>query len=83
MRSVESARYLLRATNTGVSAIIDDKGDLLAVSPQFEQAILTDEVPPLRGTTPFARWGNYGVVTLAFALLVVAFVASRLGRRSI
>ena len=80
MRAVESARYLLRATNTGISAIIDDKGGLLDISPQFEQAILTDVVPPMQGKTPFVRWGNYGVVMLALVLLAVALVAGRFAR---
>ena len=83
MRAVEAARYLLRATNTGVSAIIDDKGGLRAVSPQFELSILTEKVPPLTGTTPFTRWGNYGIVVLASLLLAIAFIVGFFGRRAV
>lgn len=70
MRALETSRYLLRATNTGISAIIDQYGGLRGTSPQFEQAVLTDEVVPLVGATPFVRWGNTGVVVLAIILLV-------------
>ena len=44
MRAVETARYMLRATNTGISAIIDQHGVLRGTSPQFEKAILSDDV---------------------------------------
>ncbi len=82
MRAVEGARYLLRATNTGISAIIDDKGRLRAVSPQFAPAILTADVPPLQGTTPFVHWGNHAVVVLALALALAGGWLGRGGRPS-
>ena len=71
MRAVETARFLLRATNTGISAIIDAEGRLRGTSPQFEQAILTDQVTPLTGLTPFARWGHRSVIALS--LLAILF----------
>jgi apolipoprotein N-acyltransferase len=77
MRALEAGRYLLRATNTGISAFIDQHGGLRGTSPQFEKAILTDQVQPLRGETPFARWGNAGVVVLALLALLVGVVRQR------
>lgn len=77
MRAVETGRYLLRATNTGVSAIIDQRGELRRTSPQFEQAILTDEVTPHRGMTPFARWGHGGVVALSLLLSIAGWSVAR------
>jgi apolipoprotein N-acyltransferase len=74
MRALETSRYLMRATNTGISAIIDQRGRLRGASAQFEQAILTDEVIPLVGTTPFVRWGNAGVVLLASVLLLAGLL---------
>ena len=73
MRAVETARYMLRATNTGISAIIDQHGVLRGTSPQFEMAVLSDDVVPLRGTTPFAYWGNIAVVVLAGLMLLFAW----------
>jgi apolipoprotein N-acyltransferase len=77
MRALETGRFLLRATNTGISAIIDERGRLLGRSPQFEKAILTHDVQPLRGTTPFARGGNIAVLILALGMLLPAFLRQR------
>jgi len=78
MRALETGRFLLRATNTGISAIIDERGEVRGSSPQFEQAILSDDIVPMRGSTPFARWGN--LPTLALAGLMLVFAAWRLQR---
>ena len=76
MRAVEAGRFLLRATNTGISAIIDQHGTVRGEAPQFEQAILSADVQPIRGSTPFAWWGNHALVVLASLLLfLVDFLA--------
>jgi len=69
MRALESGRWMVRATNTGVSAIIDARGRLVAVSPQFERHVLNAEVQPYEGMTPYARWGNWPVVVMAALVL--------------
>lgn len=70
MRARETGRYLLRATNTGISAVIGPRGRILARSPQFERDVLTSEVLPLRGATPYVVVGNYAVVALAAAMIL-------------
>jgi apolipoprotein N-acyltransferase len=70
MRALETARYLLRATNTGISAIIDERGRIRSTSPQFATAVLTDRVTPLQGSTPFVLWGNGAAVLLALLMLL-------------
>ncbi len=79
MRARETERYLLRATNTGISAIMDEAGRILVRSPQFEEATVTHSVQPRRGATPYVRWGNWPVVILSGALL--ALVAGFARRR--
>ncbi|MDJ0739192.1 MAG: apolipoprotein N-acyltransferase [Gammaproteobacteria bacterium] len=79
MRALETGRFLLRATNTGISAIIDEHGGLRGTAPQFDQAILTDDIVPLTGRTPFTRWGNVAVVALALVLLGVGAWRQRPG----
>lgn len=72
MRALETGRPLLRATNTGMTAIIDARGRLQATAPQFTVAALTGEIQPMQGMTPYARFGNYPAVILASGLLVLA-----------
>ncbi|KAF0192368.1 MAG: apolipoprotein N-acyltransferase [Gammaproteobacteria bacterium] len=78
MRSAETARPMLRATNTGVTAIIDRKGKLVDTAPQFETYVLSGTVQPQRGTTPYISAGNVPVVILSMALLLIAWRLRRL-----
>ena len=72
MRALEAGRYLLRATNTGISAIINERGKVIARSPQFESFVLTGHAVARTGATPFVRWGHAPLLlVLALALIVV------------
>ena len=55
MRAVEQGRWLVRGTNTGISAFIDPKGRLTAISTQFKAEALNSNIAPLAGTTLFHR----------------------------
>jgi apolipoprotein N-acyltransferase len=72
MRAAELERPMLRATNTGISAVIGRKGERIGLSPQFETDVLTETVQPRKGMTPFARYRNHPVVILLFVLLLIA-----------
>lgn len=69
MRALEAGRYVVRATNNGVSAFIGPKGELLETAPQFEYAAMTIDVIPHTGATPYVRTGNWPVVTLLLGIL--------------
>jgi apolipoprotein N-acyltransferase len=73
LRTLELQRPMLRATNTGATAIIDHRGRVTAQLPPFTQGVLTGEVQGRDGTTPFAWWaGRFGLwPLLALALLVL------------
>jgi apolipoprotein N-acyltransferase len=58
MRALENGRWMLRATNNGVSAIIDHRGRIIARSEQFKHQTLTGNVDIMQGTTPWARLGQ-------------------------
>ncbi len=77
MRARETERYLLRATNTGVSAIIGPRGEIVSRSRLFEPAVLTAEIVPLAGATPFVRFGNSAVVAIALMLVVIGAWTAR------
>jgi apolipoprotein N-acyltransferase len=80
-RAVETGRYMLRATNTGMTAIVDDRGRILRVAPQFETAALTGEVQGYSGATPYVRWGNAAALGMCLALVAAAALVGR-GRES-
>ena len=65
MRALETGREMIRATNTGVSAIIDARGAIRQVGPVFESAILSATVQPRAGTTPYVRWRDWPIAALA------------------
>ena len=77
MRSLESGRYMVRSTNTGVSAFIDDKGVIQSSSPQFQVHVLTDEIQPMTGMTPYTVFTNIPIVGLVFSLLGFALWLGR------
>lgn len=69
MRALESGRWMVRATNNGVSGFIDPHGKIAATAPQFEFATLTWAIQPRAGLTPYARSGNW-LVILPLCLLL-------------
>jgi len=77
MRALETGRYMLRSTNTGVSAIINEKGIITASSPQFIPHVTSDKVKTFEGLTPYARFGNWPVIAAAFLVLLTGFVRLR------
>lgn len=77
MRALETGRYMLRATNTGVTAIIDQKGRVVSALPEFTTATLEGQVQGYIGMTPYARWGNAPVVLLLITLLGVVALRQR------
>jgi len=72
MRAQETQRYMLRATNTGLTAIIDQRGRLLAAAPQFVTTALDGHVQGFAGSTPYVRWGNRVVLALIAVMLALA-----------
>lgn len=77
LRALETGRYMLRATNTGMTAIVQPDGVVAAALPAFTAAALNAEVRGYTGMTPFARWGN----TLALLLAACAMLPAVRQRR--
>src|SRR5690606_9281241 len=70
MRSIETARPMLRATNTGMTASILANGELQAVLPAHSVSVLDVEVQGMTGFTPYSRVGNSPVIIGALLLLL-------------
>ncbi|MCP3870590.1 MAG: apolipoprotein N-acyltransferase [Gammaproteobacteria bacterium] len=78
MRALESGRYLVRSTNTGISALIDPQGRIVSKSPAFEQHVLRGEAVPMKGSTAYSKIGNWGILCiLTMVLALVLAVKSR------
>ncbi|WP_234087219.1 apolipoprotein N-acyltransferase [Azonexus sp. R2A61] len=73
LRAAETGRPMLRATNTGMTAIIDADGSLRRVLPPFETAVLEDEVRAHIGSTPYVALGDWP----ALALIALTLLGAR------
>ena len=79
MRAIETQRQSIRSTTTGISALIDEYGQLTQQTKLHERAILTGTVQPLQGATLYVRWGNWPI--LVFMLLALGLLVVRMIRR--
>lgn len=77
MRAIENGRYLLRSTNTGISAIIDNKGKIVSKSPQFKPHALAATVKLFDGETLYSRFGNAPIVIICCLILLLCFILTR------
>ena len=73
-RARESERPMIRSSNNGLTSLIDWRGEIQVVAPQFERAVIEGDVQPRTGVTPYVRFGDYpalivGVVLLLFSML--------------
>jgi apolipoprotein N-acyltransferase len=75
-RAVENERYLVRAANTGISAVVDPHGRVLARTELFDRTVLVRDVPLVAGSTFYARRGDvfaWACLGAAIALLALGF----------
>lgn len=79
MRALELGRYVVRSTNTGISAFIGPDGKLQQVGKQFEPEVMTANIRAYKGTTVYADYGNWPALFLSFLILGVFWIRSRAG----
>jgi len=77
MRSIETGRTMLRATNTGVTAIVDPHGTVVGRLPSFTEGVLEGRVQGYAGTTPYVAAGNVPVVLASLGVIAAAALAGR------
>jgi apolipoprotein N-acyltransferase len=68
-RALETGRMMLRATNTGATAIIDHRGELVAHAPHFATETLTGDAQGYTGSTPYVRLGNWPFILFSIGML--------------
>jgi apolipoprotein N-acyltransferase len=80
MRSLETGRPMLRATNTGITSAIGPDGRVIAELPWFTQGLLEIEIAGRAGETPYMRMGDAMVLVLSLLLLGLAIGVPRYTR---
>lgn len=83
LRALETARPMLRATNTGMTAAIDADGTVRAVLEDHQMGVLDVEVQGTQGLTPYVRWGNWPILLLTFSSLTAGIINRRRRNRSL
>jgi apolipoprotein N-acyltransferase len=72
MRAIETGRVMLRATNTGMTAMIGPDGVVVAALPPFVTDALVVQAQGRTGRTPYARWGNMLALLIAAGACLTA-----------
>jgi len=83
-RAVENRRYMVRAANTGITAVVDPWGRVLEPTRLFDRTVLVREVPFVAETSFYTRHGDLfarACAAIALALLTGSFTAPRRRRR--
>jgi apolipoprotein N-acyltransferase len=80
VRALEAGRWMVRATNTGATAAIDETGRVVSRLPNFTRGTLIANVVPRAGSTPYSRWGNYPALILMALLALWTWRRGRAGR---
>jgi apolipoprotein N-acyltransferase len=78
MRTLETGRPMLRATNNGATAIIDGRGRIQQVIPYYSQGTLAGKVQGMAGSTPYIRFGNLLFLGLGALMLLGAWLSGKL-----
>lgn len=77
MRSLETGRPMLRSTNTGMTAVIDHRGQVSATLPSYTRGALKATVQGTQGVTPYVLAGNAAILGIAALALLVCWLSTR------
>ena len=78
MRAMENGRYVISSTNNGLTAVINQQGKIIAQAEPYKTTVLTAQVQPMEGSTPWLRWGIDIILLLS---LVCLFIGKNLENR--
>jgi apolipoprotein N-acyltransferase len=73
MRALETSRWMVRATNTGATAAIDEKGRVVSSLLPFTEGTLVADITPRKGQTPYVLFGNLLALAVTAALAGIAW----------
>jgi apolipoprotein N-acyltransferase len=69
-RAAEYGRQMVRSTNTGISAFINEKGNIIKKTQQFKAQTITHTMQTFKGKTPFMKFGNMWIYLLSVAFVL-------------
>ena len=70
MRARENGRFMVRGTNNGISALINERGEIVASTRQFVAETLQGEVGLVSGRTPYSWWGSWPILGFCFLIML-------------
>ena len=81
-RAIETRRSLLRVTNTGVTSLVNAKGEIVKTLPMFTSAVMQTDLEILNGETYYVRFGDWFAWTLtALSLALVLLQVKRMVKK--
>lgn len=83
MRALETGRYLMRATNTGVTGVVDSKGKIVSEGDLFKTDVISANIVPMQGVTPYVYIGNETIIAIIMLLTVGEFTGGFFQRNKI
>ncbi len=75
--AIETRRTLVRATNTGLTTVINPRGEILETLPTFSSGVLTADVPLIEGQTLYVRFGDWFAWMTTIASLAILILRWR------
>ncbi|MGB4810937.1 MAG: apolipoprotein N-acyltransferase [Methylophilaceae bacterium] len=81
-RALETGRVMLRATNTGATAAIDQHGEVFGQVPHFSQTTLNTSAQNFTGSTPYVRWGNWPFIIFSFGAIFAIILKKKVWLKS-
>lgn len=74
MRAKENGRWFVRATNTGVTAFIDEQGHIVKQAPMDQKAVLRGDLPAMQGRTWYNKFGDWPILIFSVMLLIMGWI---------
>lgn len=74
MRAKENGRWFIRATNTGITAFINEKGHIEEQAPQDKEFVLRGNLPAMQGETWYTRFSDYPILGFSLFLLILGWI---------
>lgn len=74
MRAKENGRWFIRATNTGITAFIDQNGHIVKQAPIDQKAVLRGDLPAMQGHTLYNRLGDWPILIFSILLLILGWI---------